>query len=506
MSNSAARSVNGVIVIVSWLITFVLAYFLLSEFIGLTAEGVDMMYRPKLGLTLTGIMTLISIGLTIAWARGLGATTQADSTQIPSSGRRQLLLGATGTVAGLAGTLIATLVRQRGWIETTLQKIVWPEVPHTHPKDEHSHGHPQWSGRIRGHRRLGRTDFMVSDISLGAGRIHPQKGGTVLARKAIERGVNYIDTAPDYSETGSERAVGLAIKGYREHLFIASKFCTPHGHLGPGASVQEYMATVEGSLKRLETDYLDLVHIHSCDNVKRLLDENAHEAFDRLKEQGKVRFLGVSTHTPNLETVADAAINSDRFDVMMLAYHHGAWPKLGEIIHRAAAKDIGIVAMKTLKGAKHEGLIELRAKADTYSQAAFKWVLSNPDVSCLVISMFKPQHIDEYLHASGKTDLTEADQMVLREYDQLIAGKHCFQHCGECLDVCPEQLRIDDVLRYRMYFEDYGDEKEALRLYSKLGKQADACLGCSAPCLGSCPHGIQIQERMLGAHDMLTLS
>ena len=154
------------------------------------------------------------------------------------------------------------------------------------------------------------------------------------------------------------------------------------------------------------------------------MDPTCHEAFDRLKEQGKVRFLGVSTHTPGLETVADAAIDSGRFDVMMLAYHYGAWPRLGEIMKRAHEKDVGIVAMKTLKGAKHRGLMEMRPEADSYTQAAFKWVLANPNVSCLVISFFEPQHVDEYLYASGKK-LTEADLALLEKYDRLIAGTHC---------------------------------------------------------------------------------
>ena len=98
-----------------------------------------------------------------------------------------------------------------------------------------------------------------------------------------------------------------------------------------------------------------------------------------------------------------------------------------------------------------------------------------------------------------------SDRATLDKYDRLIAGKHCYQHCGACLDACPEQLPIDDVLRYRMYFEDYGEEREAMRLYSRLEKQADVCLGCSAPCTASCPHGVPIQERTQGAHRMLTL-
>jgi hypothetical protein len=245
--------------------------------------------------------------------------------------------------------------------------------------------------------------------------------------------------------------------------------------------------------------------VHSCDEVARLLDPNMHEAFDRLREQGKARFLGFSSHTPNLVQVAEAAIESGRFDVMMVAYHHGIWPTLPAVIERARReRDMGVVAMKTLKGARHRGLESFQAHADAYSQAALKWSLSNPGVSCAVISFFEFQHVDEYLRASGQR-LTETDVALLEEYDRQIAGSYCAPHCGACLDHCPEQLAIHDVLRYRMYFEDYGNEKEALRLYGALAKNASVCASCSAPCLGSCPVGIPIQGRMRGAHELLSL-
>jgi predicted aldo/keto reductase-like oxidoreductase len=213
----------------------------------------------------------------------------------------------------------------------------------------------------------------------------------------------------------------------------------------------------------------------------------------------------VSTHTPNLEEVANFAIDDGRFDVLMLSYHHGAFPQLAAIIDRAAKSDVGIVAMKTLKGAKHRGLAELRDVADSYAQAAFKWVLTNPSVSCLVISFWEPAQLDEYLFASGQVPTT-SDHAVLERYDRAIAGKHCFQHCGACLSACPEGLAIDDVLRHRMYFEDYGREKVAMSEYARLEKQADVCVGCAAPCAGACPFGVPIQERTLGAHRLLTLS
>jgi predicted aldo/keto reductase-like oxidoreductase len=288
-------------------------------------------------------------------------------------------------------------------------------------------------------------------------------------------------------------------------MFVATKFCTPQGHLPVGSSVAAYMAAIEGSLQRLQTDHVDLVHIHSCDEVERLMDPNVHEAFDRLKEQGKVRFLGVSTHTPDLELVARTAIASGRFDVMMLAYHHGIWGNLDAIIHEAAEKHIGIVAMKTLKGARHQNLTDFRPEAASYAQAAFRWVLSNPDVGCLVVSFSKPEHVDEYLYASGGT-LDAQDIAVLERYDQRIARTYCQPHCGECLDSCPEQLAVNDILRYRMYFEDYGREKEGMRLYAALDRKADRCLGCPAPCESHCPLDIAIRTRLLGADRLLRLT
>jgi uncharacterized protein len=298
--------------------------------------------------------------------------------------------------------------------------------------------------------------------------------------------------------------LGQAFKGRRDELFVATKFCRPQGHLLNETPVPEIIEAVEGSLRRLQTDHVDLIHIHSCDRGERLLAPNIHEAFDRLKEQGKARFLGVSTHTPNLEEVANAAIDSGRFDVMMLAYHFGMWKSFGHILEKAKQHDVGIVAMKTLKGAMHTNLAKFRDEAGAYSQAAFRWVLSNPQVSCLVVSFSQLQHCDEYIAASG-TAPQPSDQALLERYDLLTAGDYCQPHCGVCLDSCPKDLPINDVLRYRMYFRDYGWEKEGMRLYAKLEENAAICAGCPAPCAGSCPIGVPIREKMLDAHRVLSL-
>ena len=428
-----------------------------------------------------------------------------------NNSRRHFL---TGTGAG-AGTAIASVVvsgfvaavrallgfgqQHEGWSGVQSQ-VATRALPFTHPERLEA-----WEGsRIESHRRFGRTDFQVSDIVLGTGRIQGEHA-VKIARMAIERGVNYLDTAPDYSGSGSERAMGEAMRGVRDEMFIATKFCTPVGHLPAGTPVWRYKEVIEQSLQRLQTDRVDLIHIHSCDTVERLMDPNVHEAFDRLKEEGKARFLGFSTHTPNLLEVANASIASGRFDVMMLAYHHGLWPEIGDVIHRARVEqDMGVVAMKTLRGAKHRNLMDFQPYADSYAQAALRWVLANRDVSCAVISFYELQHVDEYLHASGKP-LGAEELAILEEYERQIVGSHCAPHCGKCLDRCPEGVPIHDVLRHRMYFEDYGWEKEGMQRYAELETDASVCASCAAPCAGSCPLGIQIPDRMRESHELLTI-
>ncbi|HEY5657844.1 MAG TPA: aldo/keto reductase [Myxococcota bacterium] len=425
-------------------------------------------------------------------------------------GRRSFL---TGVGSGLGAALVSMLLTTglgvaRGFFGLGRKGRAWTSVEREIFADSVVETHPEWKeawkgSRIRAHRRLGRTDWEVSDIVLGTGGITGEDGERI-GRLALERGVNYFDTAPDYAGAGSEEAMGRAMRGYRDRLFVATKFCTPTGHLPAGTPVAAYKAAVEASLRRLGTDYVDLCHIHSCDQVKRLMDEDAHEAFDRLREEGKVRFLGFSTHTPNLVEVVETAIDSGRFDVMMVAYHHGLWTQLPSLIARARKeRDMGVVAMKTLKGAKHHGLAGFREHADAYSQAALRWTLSNPDVSCAVISFYELQHVDEYLAASG-TRLTADDAVVLRDYDRAILGEYCAPHCGACLERCPEQLPIHDVLRYRMYTEDYGWQAEGRRLYARLDKNAAVCASCSAPCRGSCPAGVPIAQRMNEAHRLLS--
>ncbi len=408
----------------------------------------------------------------------------------PTIDRRRFLAGA-GMFSGLFG--VGSVLKY------STQFFLLSRAPTEAPEPR-----KEWQGStVQSYRPLGKTGWKMSDISMGtSGTSDPY-----VVHMALDRGVNYIDTSPDYSDSLSEKTVGEGIKGRRDKVFLVSKFCSPSGHLDKDTPVPEIIEAVEGSLKRLQTDYLDLCHVHACNTIDRLMAPTFHEAFDRLKEQGKVRFMGVSTHTPELEAVCNHAIDSGRFDVMMVAYNFKNWPDLSNIISRAHEKGVGFVAMKTLKGAYHTVLKDFEPdERNSFTQAAFKWVNNDPKVSGLVVSMGKPNQIDEYLYASGKK-ADPADLALLERYDRLVTKEYCRPGCGECLDSCPYDVPVDDIMRYSMYFQAYGRERDAMIKYSKLPRErtAEACLGCNAPCEAACRFEVPIREKLVKAHSLLKL-
>jgi hypothetical protein len=490
-----------------FLAVWALAYFLAGGFVGEFFEGMQRSQLPWWKLAVTFAACALAVFVVILrsspWLCRCGEPESARSNALDrtmgelvmsrGTTRRGVLHLSAAAAAASTGAGLAILARNHDWLPVIGRIFLTPAKTTAPPQAE-------WrEASIRSLRRLGRTNAMVSDISLGSARIDD----VTVARYALDRGINYFDTSPDYAGTDSERILGEAIRGRRDGVFLATKFCAADGHLPIDTPVPKIIEAVEGSLARLQTDYVDLVHIHSCNRLDRLMAPNFHEAFDRLKEQGKARFLGVSSHAPHLEQIVDGAIDSGRFDVCMLAYHFGIWPRFQTLLERAHAHDVGIVAMKTLKGAKHGQLPAFQDASKTYAQAAFRWVLSNPAVSCLVVSMWEQTQIDQYVHASGSA-LRDSDVALLRRYDQAIAGDYCYPHCGECLDSCTYSLPINDVLRYRMYEKDYGWTGEGKRLYAQLEKTASYCAQCPAPCTNTCPHGVPIRNKMMDAHRLLT--
>ena len=367
---------------------------------------------------------------------------------------------------------------------------------------------------MRGYARLGRTGLEISDISFGSSRL--RQGEERLVRHALDAGVNYFDTAESYTRGASETVIGKALKGERQRVFIASKTFA-----GARDTASDMMAALEGSLARLQTDYVDIYFNHAVNDIGRLANPEWQEFAERARRQGKIRFTGMSGHAGRLAECVDYAVQHDLFDVLLLATNFGEDPAFYEqftrsfdfvanqqglppAMARAKAKDVGVIAMKVLRGARLNDMRQYEAEGHTYAQAAFRWVLANPSVDAAIISMTSRDRIDEYLGASGGGEVGARDMQLLRQYAQLTDLSYCRHACNDCEGACPYKVPIADVLRTRMYATDYGDLAFAREEYGQLAVNASACLGCDgSPCRDACTHGLSIAELCGSAQTLL---
>jgi uncharacterized protein len=369
--------------------------------------------------------------------------------------------------------------------------------------------------RVQRYVPLGSTGLKISDISFGSSRL--RIGQEDLVRHAFDLGINYFDSASDYTDGEAETTIGNALRGKRDKVVLTSKMFAY-----PTTGQQVMMETLEGSLRRLQTDHVDIFFNHAVNDVARLKNPEWYEFVNKAKSQGKLKFTGMSGHAGNLGQCLDYAIDSGHYDVILAAHNFGQdpsffkkffrafdfiaiQPELPRILAKAKAKGMGTVVMKTLMGARLNDMRPYEKGGATFAQAAFRWVLSNSNVDALIVSMTSRDLIDEYLGASGWRTAAAGDIPLLRRYMALNSSSHCRQGCNACEDSCPNGVPISEVLRARMYARDYGDFELARREYSLLPIDASACLTCAAtPCKGACPIGLETGEVMAPLHRILT--
>ena len=411
--------------------------------------------------------------------------------------RRRFLGAGAGVTAGVAGLGLAGV--QAGTPRTI-------ETPRTEQTSSEAVG--DVSPRIRRYVTLGNTGLRISDISFGSSGVSDPR----LVRHAAARGITYFDTAESYRGGRAEEAIGEALQGERDRYVIASK----HKAWG-GETRRQMMTALEGSLRRLRTDYVDIYFNHAVNDVRRLQNPEWAEFTERAIRDGKIRFRGMSGHGGALVECLDYALDHDLADIVLVAwnfvqdrsffdalrnftetlrarFHYVALqPELARAIERASSKGVGVIAMKTLMGARLNDMRPHESGGATFSQAAFRWVLSGPHVDGLIVSMRSTTDIDEYVAASGTGPIGAADLSLLARYAALQGPRYCRHGCNTCEESCPAGVEISEVLRTRMYDVDYRDPALARADYAGLGAGARACLSCDgAPCLYACPHGIPI--------------
>ncbi|MCT9930071.1 aldo/keto reductase family protein [Planotetraspora sp. A-T 1434] len=312
-------------------------------------------------------------------------------------------------------------------------------------------------------RHLGRSGLMVSEISYGNWITHgsqvEEDAARECVRTALDEGITTFDTADVYAGTRAEEVLGRALKGVRrESLEIFTKVFWPTGpgHNDRGLSRKHIVESVNGSLRRLQTDYVDLYQAHRFD-VETPLEETLR-AFDDLVRQGKVLYVGVSEWTA--DQIARALKIADEMGFDRIVSNQPQYSMLwrvieaevvplcekegvGQVVFSPIAQ--GVLTGKYLPGqpapagsrATHEagaGFISrlmdddvLRRVEDlkpvaadhglTMAQLAVAWVLQNPNVSSAIVGASRPDQVRDNVKAAG----VKLDAETLRRIDDVLA-------------------------------------------------------------------------------------
>ncbi len=308
------------------------------------------------------------------------------------------------------------------------------------------------------YRRLGNSDLVVSEMSLGSWLTYgggvPRDQAEACVRRAFEVGINFIDTANVYAGGAAESFLGEVLAGRpRDSYVLATKVFFPMPDGGRGLSADQIRKQLDASLRRLRVEYVDLYQCHRYDPDVPL--EETMTALSEAVRQGKTRYIGFSEWTPAQIRAALALPGVERFvssqpqysmlergpeaDVFPLCAREGigqiVWSPLKQGIltgkylpgqpvpadSRAASASMGVFIQRRLDGetlAKVQRLEPIAAELGlTMAQLALAWVLRRREVSSAIIGATRPEQVEENARASG----VKLDADLLKRIDEVLA-------------------------------------------------------------------------------------
>jgi len=351
-------------------------------------------------------------------------------------------------------------------------------------------------------RRLGRTNFEASVIGFGGGPfIRPAwEQGVKAVRRAIELGVNLIDTARQYGE--SEAMLGEAIKGARDRLFISTK-----SHF---RTKEEVARSIDESLRQLQVDKIDLIHLHSVDreeDLKQCLAKGGPlEAMRDARAGGKVDYIGISGHRSE---VLVPALKTGEFDAVIVTYNLINDDAKQELLPLAQEMDVGVLAMKPLDGGflavpREAAQLRVADRATSTVEAALRFALSNPAVATVLVGMVSVAEVEEDVpmgFVPQKMPLEDRTALQARARGTLYT--FC-QGCGYCLPQCPEDIDIPRIFKLQVLLEQYRMKEYARVTYREVFRQqVEKCTGCES-CMERCPSQLDIPELLRKADLILS--
>jgi predicted aldo/keto reductase-like oxidoreductase len=324
-------------------------------------------------------------------------------------------------------------------------------------------------------RFLGKTDMEASVVGFGGIPIQglPYVEAERILVRAVERGINFFDSARAY--TDSEDKIGRALARHRDGIYLSSKALS--------RSAEAITGELETSLRSFRTDMIDLYQVHSVGSLEQLekilAPGGAYEALDKAREAGKVRWIGVTGHS---RPVLTKAVHSGLFDTVQLPFNpiENEWK--GDVIPAAKEADMGTIGMKPLAGGAIRSAV-----------SSIRFTLTRGiDVS--IPGMDDPQQVDENVSAGERLNpLTDAELDDLAGYREIWGDKFC-RRCAYCMP-CPNGLNIPFLLLIEGYYTRYELKDWATARLRTLDKSFEDCTACGE-CIEKCPYGLPVPDLM----------
>jgi predicted aldo/keto reductase-like oxidoreductase len=350
-------------------------------------------------------------------------------------------------------------------------------------------GPPNSSAKLD-YRILGKTGLKVTTVGFGC---MITSDPSVITR-AADIGIKYFDTARGYQHGNNERMVGAALGAKRKQVVLSTK--------SPAGDKEKLLNDLDTSLAELKTDYVDIWYLHAKDKPEDIRDDMI-EAQHIARQQGKIRFAGMSTHA--LPKMAPWTVEKKAFDVVLTTYNFTMDAKMDEAIAAVAKTGSGVVAMKVMAGGfrdvKPSDPVYPKLKRDGAMLAALKWVLKKPNVATTIPSMTDMDQLDENLRAMAEP-FAANDQKVLTAHLEQIRPLYC-RMCGQCEGACAQGLPVSAILRILTYADGYGQFALARERFQELPVEHTAlrCSDCRE-CTVHCPNGVQVAARMARAQEL----
>ncbi len=369
------------------------------------------------------------------------------------------------------------------------------------------------------YKPFGNTGIKLSALGFGGMRlpmldethINDEKA-VPLMQKAFELGVNYVDTAPYYCGKDSERAVGLALKGWRDKVYLSTK------NPATDSNGETWRKNLEASLTKLDTDYIDFYHFWGIDLESFRAMEKPGGPVDEARKalsEGLIKHLCFSFHdkeAANMKPIIDSGLFSS-----VLCQYNLLDRSNEENIAYASQKGLGVIIMGPVGGGRLGAPSDavkalLKGKVVSSAEMALRFVLANPGVNMALSGMGDEQMLKENVKIASiggvLTDDERTQVTAMLDENKRLMDLYC-TGCNYCMP-CPQKINIPHLFRLMNYHKVYKLTDYAKAEYSKTtvpledrtadwekhsGVDASHCIECGA-CERKCPQNLEIIKQL----------